>query len=346
VYEGSPTILLHGMNLLCLRTQPTVDSHFLNFLFRFYRAQGYFIAISARAVNQNSINQAKIRAIPIPVPSVSEQRAIAHVLGTVQRAIEASERVLAATRELKRSLMRHLFTYGPVPLDQAERVVLKETVGGWVSQEWEVVLLRDIVRSVTSGDWGKGEQLAGLEKCMVLRGTDFPRAALGLFSQAPIRHVSSVSLSKRQLDDGDILVELSGGSKDQPTGRALLVPLRLLSAVDMPLIFSNFVKRLRLLTEECDPDYFSRYWSLLYEKGITRTYEKRTTGIRNFKLGDFLDNQTIPLPPLSERRAIVHILGTMQQVIEAEGSRKQALEALFQSLLYHLMTGKVRVKTS
>src|SRR5690606_29386186 len=85
--------------------------------------------------------RAVIEELCVPIPPLPEQRAIAGVLSTIQRAIEATDKVIAATRKLKASLMRHLFTYGPVPVGDADSVELQETEIGTIPAHWRVVPL-------------------------------------------------------------------------------------------------------------------------------------------------------------------------------------------------------------
>ena len=59
--------------------------------------------------------------------------------------------MIAACRQLKQSLMRHLFTYGPVPFDQADKVALKETELGPMPEEWKVVPLGEVISGTQYG---------------------------------------------------------------------------------------------------------------------------------------------------------------------------------------------------
>ncbi len=85
-----------------------------------------------------TLNLSEVKNLKIPLPPLPEQKAIARVLKAIQDAIEATERVLAAAKELKKSLMRHLFTYGPVPVSERHRVRLKQTEIGPIPEDWEV----------------------------------------------------------------------------------------------------------------------------------------------------------------------------------------------------------------
>jgi len=103
-----------------------------------------------KAVKGNTLNKDKMLVIPIAIPPVEEQKAIAYVLSAVQEAREKTEKVIEAAKELKKSLMKHLFTYGPVSLEEADRINLKETEIGLIPESWEVAKLGEVA-SVTSG---------------------------------------------------------------------------------------------------------------------------------------------------------------------------------------------------
>ncbi len=229
---------------------------------------------------------------------------------------------------------------GSTPVERCIDLTAAPTRREWdrLPEGWRSLQLRAVVVGIASGNWGESNPAEGLQECRVLRGTDFVGASVGDILGVPIRYIRTASIEKHETRANDLLVEISGGSRKQPTGRILRITKRLLDKADCPILHSNFVKRLRVQTDAADPEFFRLNWQLLYEHGRTRTYQKRTTGIWNLGLSEFLENEQVLLPPLAEQRAIASVLRTVQRAKEACERVIDATGQLKHSFLHYLFT--------
>ena len=89
-----------------------------------------------------AIGGPEIRALPILLPPLPEQRAIADVLDSIDEAIERTEAIIAATETMRDSQLHELLTRG-VPGWHTE---WKDVPGiGTIPADWEVVRLGEII---------------------------------------------------------------------------------------------------------------------------------------------------------------------------------------------------------
>ena len=89
------------------------------------------------------ITKGTLLNVEIPLPPLPEQRAIAHILQTIQEAKTARRRELALERERKAALMDYLFSYG------TKGEPRKQTEIGEIPESWEVVWLDRCMYSKT-----------------------------------------------------------------------------------------------------------------------------------------------------------------------------------------------------
>jgi type I restriction enzyme S subunit len=310
-------------HLCALQPNPhVIDGYFLFFLLRTMRLA------EKKAEGYPTLSLTEIKAVPIPLPPLDEQRRIAHVLSTIQRAMEAQEKVIAAARELKRSLMKHLFTYGPVPVSEASRVPLKETEIGLVPEHWDVVPLKQVVEPTKQTDPRKNPA----SRFRYVDVSGISNEALTITGYADYEGKLAPSRARKLMKSGDTIF-------------ATVRPyLRRIARVPPELdgqICSTAFCVIRCKGDVAEPEF-------IFQAVTTDSFVGRVTGHqRGSSYPAVTDKQVlgelIALPPLAEQEQIAQSLRALDDRIKAEEKRKAALQALFKTMLHHLMTGKIRV---
>ena len=267
----------------------------------------------------------------LPLPPLPEQQKIAAVLSAVQETKDKTQALIDATKALKKSMMKHLFTYGPVSPEETKNVQLKETEIGKVPEDWEVVKLGEI------GEFQYGYTAsASREKIgpQFLRITDIDLAKSKIeWSDIPYCEISDKDYLKYRLNDEDILFTRIGAT----TGKTCIVKNPPKS------VFASYLIRYKVDLKKVIP-FFIYYFTTnkKYWDQINASKEgKLKKGVNSSQLKIF----DVPLPPLPVQQRIASILSAIDAKIEAEENKKQALEELFKTLLDNLMTAKIRVNT-
>jgi len=313
------------------RLRPTSDNTYPPFFMYWMQAAYLLLGLYGGTGNKTTIpnlSQSRLKSFVLPCPPLPEQKAIARVLSAIQKAVEAQDKIIAAARQLKKSLMHHLFTYGPVPFAEAEKVPLKETEIGLVPEHWDVVRLGD---EIDKPEYG---YTATASSAMIgpkfLRITDIQNSGVDWVS-VPYCACSPMEEGKYRLQSGDILFARIGAT----TGKTYLIK------DSPPAIFASYLIRVRCKSSLL-PDYLGqfttidRYWNQINASKGGRLKQ----GINIPALQGLL----VPFPSLPEQQEIVLMLCSVDKKIEAEENRKAALRNLFKTMLHQLMTGKVRVK--
>ena len=144
---------------------------------------------------------------------------------------------------------------------------------GEIPEGWEVKAFSYLLDDVIGGDWGKDDSVARYTEIVsIIRGTDLP-------SLAPVgwdQFHKDIQHQRKQNDDfsqdGDIVIEVSGGSPKQPTGRSILVTSDIVKRFPGDVICASFCRRLRPhgLRESILASQHLAFCTLRERCGITR----------------------------------------------------------------------------
>ena len=310
-------------DVLVFRAKPHVNPTYLYYVLSDKQFFNYATATS-KGTKMPRGDRSAIMEYEIEERSRKEQDNIASILYAIDKKIELNNKINNNLYEQARSLFKNYF------IDNPRR------------DSWEIGAFSDIVETTISGDWGKDSPLgSNTEMVYCIRGADIPEVKLGNKGKMPIRYILPKNYAAKQLVDGDIVVEISGGSPTQSTGRAAAISTALLNRYDKGMVCTNFCKALKPKTGYSM--FLYHYWQYLYDTDVFFSYENGTTGIKNLNINGILEKETIFLPDFELIEQFNSLCASMYQVIYANGLENEQLSSLRDSLLPKLMSGELDV---
>ena len=300
----------------------STDYMFLYYLLKYNRDK---IENLGGGTTFKEVSGSTMRGIEVTVPeTIEEERRIASVLSALDDKIEKNTEVNKNLEAQAQTLFKSWF------IDTLE------------SSSWETGTFSDIIETMIAGDWGKDSPTGNnTEMVYCIRGADIPDVKSGNKGKMPTRFILPKNYAAKHLVAGDVVVEISGGSPTQSTGRIASISQSLLDRYDKGMVCTNFCKAMKPKSGYSMFVYY--YWQYLYDKKVFFLYENGTTGIKNLDISGFIETEPIILPPAELVEKFDAFCHSIFNVIFANGLQNEQLANMRDTLLPKLMSGEIDV---
>ncbi|MCE9148264.1 restriction endonuclease subunit S [Bacteroides thetaiotaomicron] len=292
-----------------------------------------------------SLDRKVVHSLNVPChKDIDCQKRIAAILSKIDRKIELNRAINQNLEAMAKQLYDYWFVQFDFPNKDGRpykssggKMVWNKKIKREIPEGWKEVTLNDFIDKNKGGDWGYDTPKDGTIKVGCVRGADIIK-----LNDVPTRHITSKH-SDRLLEDGDIVIEISGGSPVQATGRVALITNGVIERNGGALVCSNFCQSFNMKKREFS-EYFYYLWQNLYDNDNMFNFEGKTSGIKNFQTDVFLANYwfEVPEPLIETFHTIVAQYHLMidQNIIENNNLIKQR-----DKLLPLLMNGQVSVNS-
>ena len=293
-----------------------------------------YIVNNANGSTFKEISGKTFKELTISLPSLDVQKKISNILWSIDEKIGINKKI---NHNLYHILM-DLFIKNYLNFNENEFSNSIETI----PKLWNIGHFNDIIKEVIAGDWGKSEIEGNYtKKTFCIRGADIPDLKENFVSTIPIRYILQKNFNKKHLIENSVVIEISGGSPSQSTGRTLFITNNLLNQYNHDLICTNFCKS--ILAEEEYSYFVYFYLNYLYDRNVMFAYENGTTGIKNFDFKSFFNNFPIIIPVKEELVTFNKICELFFDKIYKNIDEMNKLSHIKNILLPKLMSGEIDV---
>ncbi|HEC2202627.1 TPA: restriction endonuclease subunit S [Staphylococcus delphini] len=290
----------------------------------------------------------ELKNITINLPSIKFQDSVVKILESLNQKIKSNQNIITNLEELSQTLFKRWFVDFEFPDEdgnpyQSSGGEMIESELGEIPQGWEVNQFNYLCHKPISGDWGKEQMKDNYNKAVrIIRGADINEYNLGGKGKAPIRYILHKNFINKKIIPGDVVIEISGGSPTQSTGRTLLINKKVIENEAYGLVCTNFCKILRPKNEAYGEwiDYYLKY---LYSRNVFFSYENGTTGIKNLDYKSLLNTMKVIIPAEQLLLKFHELISIYKTAIQNLGNEIQKLIELRDTLLPKLMSGELEI---
>ena len=325
IYKGNKNAIYAGY-IIRIRTI-SVNADYINYVMNSSYHRDWCDEVKTDAVNQSNINAQKLSQLYIPIPPYKEQERIVNYVQrwtTLINNIEIEKSDLALSVAETKFKILDLAIHGKLvpqdPTDEPAYELLKRINPKAeiacdnphyrnLPKGWAITTIKDMCENI-NGLWkGKKEPFVNVG---VIRNANFTKDFKLDYSKIEYIDVEQRAFNQRHLKNGDLIVEKSGGSDNNPVGRAILY-----EGKDSVFSFSNFTMALRIKEKEILTSRYLYYFLLAeYQKGSMRLMQTQTTGLHNLILDKYL-SMPVLLPPFSEQLRITGKIEALFGIMDA-----------------------------
>ena len=263
-------------------------------------------------INNKHINPYKVLLPPLP-----EQKKIARILSTWDKAIETVEKLIENSQQQKKALMQQLLTG-------------KKRLPGF-SGEWQKVRFSDVA-DIDSGFAFKSSDFSEREDAIpIIRMSNLKFGTLDVINAAKVPSETIKGLERYQLHKMDFVFGMSGSLENYAW----------ILEHDLPCYLNQRVGRIRSKDE--NSQIFLT--TLFISNEIKKKLVDKAAGAAqlNVSIND-VRNLRLKVPFYEEQKAISKLLLNSDVIIQQYKKQNKKLKKEKQALMQQLLTGKRRVK--
>lgn len=290
-----------------------------------------------------------ITDLKIKFPCFEQQQRIANVLSSLDSKIELNNKINKELEAMAKTLYDYWFVQFDFPNENGKpykssggKMVYNQELKREIPQGWEVKTISQLIGNNKGGDWGKEQEEGNYtQKVFCIRGADL-NGLNGLGELNPPERFILDKNSNKILESHDLIVEISGGSPTQSTGRLSFIIDETITRFEDPLICSNFCKSFSLKNPK-HFYYFIYMWNNLYDNSVLFGWEGKTSGIKNLLFDSFTQKYFVVVPNESINQNFYEKINSFHKMKQKNLKENQELAKLRDWLLPMLMNGQVRV---